>query len=91
MKYPDHKMSCKIPVEEWILPTAEQFYQDFDKSSIPRFDDIYEAMCEFAKMHVEAALKAASEEALTECDEGGETGFVNQQSILTAYPSELIK
>jgi hypothetical protein len=24
MEYPDHKMSCKIPVEEWRLPTAEE-------------------------------------------------------------------
>ena len=25
MEYPNHKMSCKIPIEEWRLPTAEEF------------------------------------------------------------------
>jgi hypothetical protein len=45
----------------------------------------------FAKLHVEAALKAAAENAITICDEGGETGFVDKDSILSSYPLENIK
>lgn len=52
------------------------------------------AMIEFAKLHVEAALKAASEnaEAIAEPDyRGGEWYLVNKESILNAYPLENIK
>ncbi len=53
--------------------------------------NIEEFMIEFAKMHVKEALKQASEKAQTECDEGGETGFVDEDSILNAYPLDKIK
>jgi hypothetical protein len=54
-----------------------------------------EMMIEFAKLHVEAALKAASEKA--ESIEGWNTGFsgsassVDKDSILNSYPLENIK
>ena len=48
-------------------------------------------MIEFAQLHVEQALRQASEKAQTECDEGGETGFVDKNSILNAYPLDNIK
>ena len=51
-------------------------------------------MTEFAKMHVEAALKAASEEAEAYYyDEQGEQNeaFINKTSILDAYSLKNIK
>jgi len=48
-------------------------------------------MIEFAKLHVEAALKEASEKATVYADEGGYSEFVDEQSILNAYPLEKIK
>lgn len=50
-----------------------------------------EMMIEFAKLHVAQALLKASENAQTECDEGGETGFVNKETVLNAYPLNNIK
>ena len=59
------------------------------------------AMIEFAKLHVEAALKEASEKAVTDYEYAGETGefddisvydyFVDKKSILNAYPLENVK
>lgn len=49
--------------------------------------DIIEAMKEFAKYHVEQALKYASEEAVT-INYGQD---VSKDSILDAYPLENIK
>ena len=46
---------------------------------------------EFAKYHCKEQARVISENAQTECDEGGETGFVNKDSILNAYPLDLIK
>jgi len=50
-----------------------------------------DAMIEFAKLHVEAALKEASEKAIVYADEGGYSEFVDEQSILNAYPLDNIK
>ncbi len=50
-----------------------------------------EMMIEFAKMHVEAALKEASENGLVDAGEGGYTGFVDKDSILSSYPLSNIK
>ena len=49
-----------------------------------------EMMIEFAKLHVEAALKEASEEAYVEVLDYNDYE-VNKQSILDAYPLENIK
>ena len=54
-----------------------------------------ETMIEFAKLHVKAALEAATENAEIEerfsgCRECGAWG-VKSDSILNAYPDELIK
>jgi hypothetical protein len=72
------------------IPTAEQFLNR-DESGVFNEVDIAQAMIEFAKLHVKLALKAASENAQTECDEGGELGFVNKETILDAYPLTNIK
>ena len=70
--------------------TAVEFLNR-DESGVFNEVDIVQAMIEFAKLHVEAALKAASANAQTECDEGGELGFVNKETILDAYPLTNIK
>ena len=65
MEYPNHKMSCKYPVKEYRLPTAESYiaknitdYWEGGKAQYTK-EDVEKAMIEFAKLHVEAALKAA--------------------------------
>lgn len=72
------------------IPTAEEFLNR-DESRVFNEVDITQAMIEFAKLHVAQALLKASENAQTECDEGGETGFVNKETVLNAYPLENIK
>ena len=51
---------------------------------------ITHTMIEFAKLHVEAALKAASENVFTDCDEDNNI-IADKGSILKAYPLENIK
>ena len=68
--------------------TAREFY-DAHYS-----DDAVVMMIDFAKLHVEAALKEASEKAIvnTEPDyRGGEWSIVDTDSILNSYPLENIK
>jgi hypothetical protein len=73
------------------IPTAREFYDKHDS------DDCVVMMIDFAKMHVEAALKAASEKAKITYEYSGNTGseycdeFVDKDSILNSYPSENIK
>jgi hypothetical protein len=97
------------------IPTAEEFVRQFRKTNpIAQAESIEHWMgqycIEFAKMHVEAALKAASEEVtlikdLGEDDEGNficeklktyndEEGYpiyIDEKSILNAYPLNNIK
>lgn len=50
------------------IPTAEKFATEYDNARMPRGvsyqKDIGELMIEFAKLHVKAALEAASQKAL---------------------------
>lgn len=77
------------------LPTAYQFLTNFTDE--PDDDTIYKAMIEFAKLHVEAALKEASINAETkeESDNPYDTEdryyVVDKDSILNSYPLENIK
>ena len=80
------------------IPTAEDFlwnggiitqgdtepYGKLPNNKVPL------VMIEFAKLHVEAALKAASENA-TSYVIGGLTSEVDEDSVLNAYPLENIK
>ena len=84
--------------------TAEKFLK---KKKYPSFNNsgglgkyyVEEAMIEFAKLHVKAALEAAAEKAKSNCgyreDEWGMNRAmfhrVDKDSILLAYPEELIK
>ena len=77
------------------IPTAKEFLKFKDAPNTGKFwEDI---LIEFAKLHVEQALKEASEEA--ESEEGAiiDLGFekisasVNKKSILNSYPLENIE
>jgi len=74
------------------IPTAEEVMQNhLDPHDCLRVSKCYDmtldAMIEFAKLHVEAALKAASELEETNGTEGYK---IYADSILTAYPLENI-
>jgi hypothetical protein len=75
------------------IPTAESFYDKKDKNGLPM--SFNEKMIEFAKYHVEQALKAASQTKLeANYDNTGvdEERYPNDKSlILNAYPLTLIK
>ena len=72
------------------IPTAEEFLNR-DESGVFNKVDITQAMIEFAKLHVTAALQAASKNAQPTYDEGGILGFVDKETVLDAYPLTNIK
>ena len=71
-----------------LILTGKETY-DPEYPTVSKYDAL-EAMIEFAKLHVEAALKEASEEAYVEVLDYNDYE-VNKQSILDAYPLENIK
>jgi len=80
------------------IPTAEEFLlqQDCLRNTEDFFNDVQPIdLIEFAKMHVEAALKAASEQA--SCSRSysgwsdGSSFEVNKDSILDSYSLTNIK
>lgn len=78
------------------IPTAENFLiinddKDFRLSMSGRY--VSEMMIEFAKLHVEAALKAASENGQAKYDYTFEMYIsdVDKDSILNSYPLTNIK
>jgi hypothetical protein len=91
------------------LPTAEEFIEQYlrgdrvhdDINKVVDEEEAIEAMIEFAKLHVEAALKEASDNAEADYTYevfGGEfydqpiyRYFVKKDSILNSYPLENIK
>ncbi len=76
------------------IPTAKELCKqrhNESDSTISWIDFNEKVMIEFAKMHVEQALKAASEKAIVYADEGGYSEFVDEQSILNSYSLEDIK
>lgn len=94
-----------------MVPTAEEFWltKYFSKSTPekdcqklwldcnPQAKESIQIMVEFAKLHVQAALKAASKQAKTKEDvaifaEGSyRTQVVDKESILNSYPLKNIK
>ena len=73
------------------IPTALELFQAGE------FTKIQDVMIEFAKMHVEAALKEASEKAKITYEYSGNTGseycdeYVDKNSILNSYSLEKIQ
>jgi hypothetical protein len=72
------------------IPTAEQFLKE--NNVVGMTDLLTPMMIEFAKLHVEAALKEASQNArLKELEIHLSDGSVDKDSILNSYPLENIK
>jgi hypothetical protein len=75
------------------VPTAEEFNNDIRYVTY----SLDEKLITFAKLHVEAALKNASENVQAFVDSNGEwvssnvTAVINKNSILNSYPLENIK
>ncbi len=72
------------------IPTAKKFLLDKAAGTY----NIETNMIAFAQLHVEAALKVASEEAYTDYDEetcNGEGVWVVKESIINSYPKTNIK
>ena len=79
-----------------MIPTAAEFLKEYELGNTGKIDieDAKEAIIEFAKLHVEAALKEASENATTFNKpkfKGDINYVVDEDSILNAYPLENIK
>lgn len=78
-----------------MIPTAEEWLEHFKENVYPG-TSTSECMIEFAKLHVTAALKAASKEAEIRTEEIGgglniEWKVIDKESILNAYPLTNIK
>jgi len=76
------------------LPTAEEFLMDKGFPGHAKHGLSKSWMIEFAKLHVEAALKAAAHES--QCYNkakfpGDENWVVDIESILNSYPPEKVK
>ena len=78
------------------IPTAEEFINEnggfLKYSSAQEFVECQSLMIEFAKLHVEAALKEAEKETVKHISKTIlELNMYNKNSILNAYPLENIK
>lgn len=84
------------------IPTAEETLKNwqnkYQTSKLVIYDSLIDVMKEFAKLHVEAALKAASEKAKLKiypyngCFECGRSDMdIDKESILNAYTLDQIK
>ena len=71
------------------IPTAEEFAKNNHPMKTYPVD--WDIMIKFAKLHVTAALKEASEKALVYADEGGYSEYVDEKSILDSYSLDNIK
>jgi hypothetical protein len=78
-----------------MIPTAEELYNNFHFNYKGDENLILEAMREFARLHVTAALERASQNAELEDIGSPDIGLsyhvVNEKSILNAYPLTSIK
>ena len=72
--------------------TAEEFVKsNISCSDRPDFERKCELVIKFAKLHVEAALKAASEKYWETATQGSNSIQGYHNDILNAYPLEIIK
>jgi hypothetical protein len=86
----DRKKLPEKKVEK--IPTAEEFIQGYDMNFKDGKSPLIHMLKEFAKLHVQAALQSASEQARATTRSNGEwissntDASVNKSSILNAYP-----
>ena len=75
------------------IPTAEEFFKEkYGVNDRISTSNATLLAIEFAKLHVEAALKSASEKAnVIETFGGMSISIVNKNSILNSYPGTNIK
>ena len=66
------------------IPTAEAWLKHFEENAYPG-TSISECMIEFAKLHVEAALKAGSEKALIDRKPTGEGHDSDEETSIYFY------
>lgn len=77
------------------IPTAEEIYKQEVGEDFEDYNQIF-ALREFARLHVEAALKAAhengviKEDYLDPNDSKSLSSWIDKDSILNAYPKENI-
>ena len=75
-----------------MIQSAEEFLKNFHRQETHTLEEgVQEAMIEFTKLHVEAALKAAASDAHTKDVPYTDDVEVDKESILNAYPLENIK
>ena len=83
---------AQIPTAEELLSKRVYINRDGVDSVDDTVSDVTATMVEFAKMHVEAALKEASENADIIPDPNGmDWDVVSKDSILNSYPLTNIK
>jgi hypothetical protein len=86
-----------IIVEKNYVPTPEKLFEEISSGDLSWCKDLKQVGIEtakkFAKLHVEAALKAACEKATCSVVPGsnGYVQTVDKNSILNSYPIENIK
>lgn len=85
------------------IPTAEEMMQSKNGDDYTHWEEIHSMMIEFAKLHVEAALKQASENVVMNVEVDGVCGqtkyydyaendvSIDTDSIINAYPLKNIK
>lgn len=75
---------------EEILRERVYIAKDDTEDVHDSLSNVTEAMIKFAKIHVQAALIAASENTFIDCDDDNNI-IVDKSSILNAYSLDLIK
>lgn len=76
------------------IPTAEEFCKIFQPTCKTWQENFHQTMIEFAKLHIKPILKAAYKNAdiINKAKYPGDINLqVDEDSILNAYPEDLIK
>ncbi len=74
------------------IPTAEEFSKNYTRlRSAMALEDITNMLTSFAALHVQAALKEASEKATCMNEDPFYSDMIDKDSILNTYPLENIK
>lgn len=76
-------------MENKIIPTAEELMQSKNGDDYTHWEEIHDMMIEFAKLHVEAALKSAC--ASLPYDDKMNQNILDIIAINNSYPLENIK
>ncbi len=75
------------------IPSAEEFRVKIFSKDMHLFnkEEVNKLLIEFAKLHVQEALKQASQKADLKLERYTDDWYIDTDSILTAYPLNLIK